>query len=96
MALDHYLGFVDGLLTAAGWGTLDTVVGGETRQLGTRGEHRARVSAQPFETLRALSGRRSVRQIRPLDWQGESDELVDFLQSALSGGYALPASDLVE
>jgi hypothetical protein len=56
VALDHYLGYFDDLLTGAAWGTLDVVAAGESRQLGTHGQHRARVRA----TLRIAAG--SVRK----------------------------------
>lgn len=80
----------------AGWGTLDVDAGGESRHLGAHGAHQARVRAQPFELLRAVSMRRSVRQIRALDWDGDVDSLLSLLQSSLTGGYALPDADLVE
>jgi Mycothiol maleylpyruvate isomerase N-terminal domain. len=96
VALDHYLGYLDELLTGAGWGTLDVDAGGESRHLGAHGAHQARVRAQPFELLRAVSMRRSVRQIRALDWDGDVDGLLQLLQSSLTGGYALPDADLVE
>ena len=96
VALDHYVGFVGGLLADANWGTLDAVAGAETVRLGAPGEHHARLSATPFELLRSLSGRRSARQIRALEWDGHADAFVEWLRTAFSGGYALPVDDLVE
>ena len=95
VALDHYIGFVDGLLTANNWGELEVVTGTETRYLG-RGRRRARLRARPFELLRALSGRRSEHQIRALEWHGDVDEFVGFMRANLGNGYALRERDLVE
>jgi hypothetical protein len=54
------------------------------------------VSAHPFEVLRVVSARRSERQIRALDWEGDVDDFVAFMRTMLGGGYALPESDLIE
>jgi len=96
VALDHYVGFVNGLLTEASWGTIELVTGGDTEQLGGTGDYRARLGAPPFEVLRSLSGRRSARQIRALDWEGDVDAFLTLLQTGLSGGYSLPVADLIE
>jgi hypothetical protein len=96
VALDHYLGFFEEMLTDARWGTLDVVAGIEMRRLGTRGPHHARVRAEPFELLRTLSSRRSAHQIRELDWHGDLEGLLSLLRSALSGNYSLRDTDLIE
>lgn len=96
VALDHYLGFVDEVLTNTDWGTLEVVAGAEIRQLGEHRHHLARVRAQPFDVLRALSARRSVRQILALDWEGDADGLLAVLQNAFTGNYSFPAADLIE
>lgn len=100
VALDHYLGFLDQMITAAGWGTLVVVAvvseGVEERSLGGLGPHHARMQGSAFEVLRCCSARRSARQIRALDWQGDVDALLSLLQSGFTGGYALPEADLVE
>jgi hypothetical protein len=96
VALDHYLGFMNQMLGDAEWGTLEIDAAGESAQLGAAGEHRAVVRATPFEILRALSGRRSARQIRALAWEGDVDAFLRWLQTGLSGGYALPEADLIE
>ncbi|MGD9703464.1 MAG: hypothetical protein AB7Q42_14205 [Acidimicrobiia bacterium] len=97
VALDHYAAALDHLLIGAEWGTVDVVSGHELRRLGAvSGPHHARVQAEPFELLRALSARRSLRQLRALDWEGDVDDLLAFLQTEVTGGYALPAADLLE
>ena len=96
VALDHYLGFVNDLLVAGGWGTLEVVAGNEVRRLGGKGRCRARVVAPPFDLLRALSGRRSERQLRVLEWRGDVDAFVGFLQTSLGRGYSLRETDLTE
>jgi hypothetical protein len=96
VALDHYTGFMGGLLSEAKWGTLDVITAGETAQLGGIGNHRARLRASPFEALRSLSGRRSARQIRALEWEGDVDAFLEWLESGFPGGYSLPVADLIE
>ena len=96
VALDHYLGFADEMLTDARWGTLEVVAGTEGRLLGAHGPHHARLRAQPFEVLRSVCGRRSARQIRALDWDGDVDDLLALLEKSLTGGYSLPQLDLIE
>ena len=100
VALDHYLGFLDEMLIAAGWGTLVVVVvvsaGVEERSLGGVGPHHARMKGSAFEVLRCCSARRSARQIRSLQWQGEVEALLSLLQAGFTGGYVLPEADLVE
>lgn len=95
VALDHYLGFIDELLVTMQWGALEVVAGSEVHHLGT-GPQRARFVAAPFEVLRALAARRSERQLRALEWEGDVDAFVEFLRSGFTGGYALPVADLVE
>jgi mycothiol maleylpyruvate isomerase-like protein len=96
VALDHYLDFVDRMLADAAWGTLEVVAGAEARLLGAHGPHYARLCAQPFEVLRSVSGRRSARQIRALDWDGERDKFLVLLQKSLTGSYSLPRAGLIE
>lgn len=96
VALDHYLGFLDQMLAAAGWGTLEVVAGKEQRSLGGVGPHHARMAGSAFEMLRCCSARRSARQIRLLALQGDVEPLLSLLQAGFTGGYALPEADLVE
>jgi hypothetical protein len=96
VALDHYLGFVDEMLTAAGWGMLEIMAGPETYRLGGDGPTRARLTAEPFDVLRMLSARRSARQIRAQQWEGDADGFVTLLRSGFVGGYSLPVDDLIE
>ena len=96
VALDHYLGFLDQMLAAAGWGTLEVVAGEEQRTLGGAGPHHARMAGSAFEVLRCCSARRSARQIRSLALQGDGEALLSLLQAGFIGGYALPEADLAE
>ena len=94
VALDHYLRYLSELLVTHCWGTLEIAAGQETRSLGGNGRHHACLTAEPWELLRAVSGRRSDRQLRALDWSGDVDDLLALLQAGLTGGYALPETDL--
>ena len=95
VALDHYVGFIDELLGAAGWGAIELVSGVDVHHVGV-GTQRARVTAPPFELLRSLSARRSADQLRALAWQGDADAFVAWFGGALQGGYALPEVGLQE
>ena len=96
VALDHYLGFLDQLLLAAQWGTLEVVAGNEARLVGGAGVPRAGVSGSAFDVLRSFSARRSAAQIRALEWHGDADGALELLQLGFTGGYSLPAADLIE
>lgn len=96
VALDHYLGFLDEILTSARWGTLEVVTEAGAYRLGRDGAHNPRLRSSAFEALRVASARRSPEQIRALDWEGDVDGLIAFLQTGLTGGYALPDVGLAE
>lgn len=95
VSLDHYLGFVDSVIGAASWGELTVTAGSEQHVLG-RGSARASVAAPPFELLRTFSARRSLAQVRALDWRGEVDGFLTVLAGELGVSYAFPAADLIE
>jgi hypothetical protein len=67
VALDHYLGFADEMVTDARWGTLEVVAGTEARTLGAHGPHHARLRAQPSRCFGPCAGdaqyARSARSI---------------------------------
>jgi hypothetical protein len=98
VSLDHYLGFIDSILTAVEWGTLDVAIDRQLRTLGSGfgGTHRAQVTGSGFEVLRAFSARRSERQLRTMQWDGDLDALLSLLHGQFSGAYSLPEIDLVE
>lgn len=96
VSLDHYLSFIDAMLKAATWGTLDVIAGDERRRLGVDGRCRAQVAGSAFEILRVFSGRRSRAQIRALQWTGDVEPLVVQLCSGLDSGYAIPQTALNE
>jgi hypothetical protein len=70
VALDFYLESLDQSLREERAGALE-IVAGEERHVAGAGAVRASVSGEPFEVLRALSGRRSLAQILSLDWTGD-------------------------
>lgn len=51
------------------------------------------LAAEPFELLRALSGRRSIEQIRGLAWKGDPEP---YLPAFTFGPFTPPAAPLVE
>ena len=96
VSLDHYLGFIDSILTAVEWGTLDVAADRQPRTLGGGGTHHAQLTASGFEVLRAVSARLSERQLRSMQWDGDLDALLTLLRSQFAGAYSLPEVDLVE
>jgi uncharacterized protein (TIGR03083 family) len=90
VALDFYLESLDETLRARGIGALELIVG-EERHVAGSGAAVASVKGDAFEILRSLSGRRSLRQIRALDWTGD----VDLLAPQLSR-YPAPEDDIVD
>jgi hypothetical protein len=93
VSLDHYLGFLDGVLHEQSIGRLDLTFGTERRVVGegAPGASRASLDAAPFELLRAVSGRRSTAQLRALAWTGDAEAFLPFLSA-----YGIPETDLVE
>lgn len=55
------------------------------------GEPVATLRGEPFELLRAMSGRRSADRVRALDWEGEPGPFLDLLSA-----YDQTGDDLVE
>ena len=57
------------------------------------GANEVRLSAAPFEWFRASSGRRSVRQIRAMEWRSD----IDVIECLFKSGFFTPAEfDVVE
>lgn len=71
VALDFYLESLDEALREEGLGALE-IVTGEERHVAGPGEVRASLRADPFEVLRALSGRRSLAQVLSFEWTGDA------------------------
>ncbi len=90
VALDFYLESLDETLRDRGIGALELIVG-EERHVAGRGAAVASLKGDAFEILRSLSGRRSLRQIRALDWMGD----VDLFAPQLSR-YPSPEDDIVD
>ena len=88
VALDFYLESTDAALRDASPGAMEIHAGAERHQVGD-GEIVATVVAEPFEILRALSSRRSLRQIRSLEWTGDAETM-----AARMSRYPLPEADL--
>lgn len=90
VALDFYLrSFEDGL-AEAGIGAVEVRSGDERFLLGA-GEPVAAVAASPFELFRSLGGRRTLAEVRGLDWSGDVDTI-----APLVSRYPLPAASLHE
>lgn len=88
VALDFYLDDLDQGLRIEGGGLLTISAGEEVHLVGT-GDPVGKLTGDPFEILRCLSGRRSLVQIRRLDWSGASEELAPRVSR-----YPLPVADL--
>ncbi len=91
VALDHYLGALDERIRRdAGDHALELRFDGERVVAGT-GPIGATVTASAFELLRALSGRRSRRQLEALEWTGDVDRFAPLLSA-----YRIPATDVAD
>lgn len=71
VALDHYLGFLDQLLLAAQWGTLEVVAGNEARLVGGAGVPRRRERLGVRRVAQLLRG---VRQRRSAHSSGTATQ----------------------
>jgi uncharacterized protein (TIGR03083 family) len=91
VALDHYVHTLDEQLAGGDpLGAIELRFGDETVVAGT-GAVAATVRASAFELLRVLSGRRSLRQMRALEWTGDVDHFAPVLSA-----YRTPAVDVVD
>jgi hypothetical protein len=89
VSLDHYLGYLDERLTERGDGAIRFVAGSIDRVVGGAPVVAA-LHAEPFDLLRAVSARRSLRRMRAMKWEGDIDTALSLLQSAFLGGYTFP------
>ena len=86
------LGFLAPLLmdSAAGHGTALRVRAGDGPAFGDP-EAAVGLTGEPFELLRAMTGRRSVAQLREMSWQGDGDAVLP----AFTYGPFRPAAERV-
>lgn len=96
--IDVGLGFLveGGLAAGIIDGNLDTinVRAGTQEWVAGDGEPKGSLEATPFELFRSLTGRRSARQLRTLDWQDVDVEA--YLQLFEFGPFSVPESDIDE
>lgn len=90
VSLDFYLESFGDALAAASAGAVEVRAGSERHVVGA-GDVVATLAGDPFEILRTLSGRRSMRQIRALDWGGAVDAILPLVSR-----YPIPEADLDE
>jgi len=72
------LSFVDQKAEGAGLPVLRIVTDDIDRQVG-RGEPAATLRTSTFELFRTIHGRRTVEQVRAMEWSGDSDPWVSAL-----------------
>jgi uncharacterized protein (TIGR03083 family) len=75
VALDFYLESFEETLNEAALGAVEVHSGDERWTLGT-GAVVATVTAPRYELFRALGGRRTLDQIRSLDWTGDAEPII--------------------
>jgi hypothetical protein len=90
LGLRIYARWLGQRLDLAGRPALRLRVAGRERVEGS-GQPAAALAADAFELFRALSGRRSLGQVRALAWDGDPEPYLD-----LFAPYPMPASPLVE
>lgn len=79
-------------VSAAGPGALEIRSGDQSWTVG-EGEPVATLTAEPFELMRALSGRRTPEQIAAMDWTGDP---TPFLPAFEGGPFTFPPEPIVE
>lgn len=90
VALDFYLTSFEEALEANASGSVDVTVGDERWTVGV-GDNVATIAASPYELFRTLGGRRSIDQIRALDWHGDVDKVLPVISR-----YPLPERAIIE
>jgi len=90
VSLDFYLESWDEALAEAEPGSIEVIAGAERQTVG-RGAAFATVAADPFEILRACSGRRSADQIRAFTFTGDRERTI-----ATISRYSLPEQAVVD
>jgi len=90
VALDFYLGSFEETLAENDLGAVDVRVGDDHWRLGPA-PVRATLTAERYELFRSLGGRRTLDEIRALQWSGDEEAIV-----GLVSRYPVPASTLHE
>lgn len=90
VALDFYLSSFDDTLVEAGVGGVRVRLPDEDWVLGPLPVV-ATLTASPFELFRALGGRRSLEQLRGLDWEGDVDAVVPLVSR-----YPVPTAPILD
>lgn len=88
--LEAFIGSLGQRVRRAGMPALELRADGR-RWIAGKGEPDAAVNASEFELFRALSGRRSARQIAALVWHGPGERYLDVFSH-----FPMPAQDIVE
>lgn len=89
--LNFMVGFLDKRVKKASLPALRLRAGNQDWTVGS-GDVAATLTASPIELFRVVAGRRSERQVRALDWQGDPDPYL----GVLSAFGPLSADDVVE
>ena len=90
VATDFYLRSVEETLVTEEIGAVEVQVDGESWRLGD-GDVVASVAGTRFEIFRSLGGRRTIDEIRSLDWAGDVDRVLPLLSR-----YPTPSATLGE
>ena len=90
VAFEDYRRLLGQRIESSGLPALRVVTPASDAVLGDGTPH-VTLSGEPFELLRALSGRRSRAQLVALDWEGDATPYLDILSA-----YGMPGADIVE
>lgn len=90
IALDSYVRFFGRRIKESGLPALEVTAGERTWTLG-KGEPTGTLTAEPFDLLRGVTGRRTVEQIRAFDWGTDPESYL-----AIFSMYGLPDEPLPE
>lgn len=90
LSLESYARYCLRRLREAGKPPL-AISGGQAQWASKEGDPVATVSGEPFEVFRALAGRRTLDEVRALDWTGDSEAFISSLSN-----YGYPERSLGE
>lgn len=92
VGLGFLLTAIDGLIREHGLDGLEVTTGDEVLMVGD-GDPRVQLNAAPFELFRALGGRRTLDEVRALDWSADPAPYLDRL---FGGPLRPPTASLAE
>lgn len=93
MAVDYLVAAFGRSLPERGLGPVEVVAGDQRWVVGGEGDAAIRLTGEPFELMRAITGRRSKAQIRALNWSADP---APYLAAFTFGPFTVSPTDVAE